>query len=108
MKERLYTPGPWEAKTHRDNGRKFHHPVIRAANGKNVASIVGVGKNGFLLARSGKEGFANARLMAAAPEMLDLCRTIDRIIECSAEAGSLPLPFVLIVPILKSVIEKAL
>jgi hypothetical protein len=52
-------------------------------------------------------GEANARLIAAAPELLEACKVAVSIIDYLAEVGECPMPFALATPSLKTAIAKA-
>lgn len=80
MSEAKHTPGPWL----RDRESGFDCDV-RAANGRKIASVnvqnQPKSKEGWALRK--KENEANARLIAAAPELLE---ALQEIADCGAEA----------------------
>jgi hypothetical protein len=62
-----HTPGPWHvSKTEHTYGDE----IVRAESGHRIACIMGSNTEGFV-----RDGAANARLIAAAPEMVDLIRS---------------------------------
>lgn len=68
MSTAKHTPGPW----HHDT-RGYPHPDVKAANGRNIACTWGVNNQPKTpgAAKAQKEiARANARLIAAAPELL--------------------------------------
>lgn len=75
MSETKHTPGPWEVFT----GAGIPHPGIEGSG----ISIVVFGAKGErdmgVLGRTPKQAIANARLIAAAPELLDALTAIIEI-----------------------------
>ncbi len=60
-----HTPGPWKATTCSDNGFS-----VKGPDGKSVAAYASSGR------RDRGEQWANARLIAAAPELLELTKAL--------------------------------
>lgn len=74
-----HTPGPW----HHDK-RGYPHPDVKAANGRNVACTWGVNNQPKTkeAAEAQKQiARANARLIAAAPELLDALKDAKELLE---------------------------
>lgn len=63
--EAAFTPGPWDIEKHEGQGKCF----INGAAGLSVAYVYG---------DSNKELEANARLIAAAPEMYEIIKNLAR------------------------------
>jgi len=75
-----YTPGPWSAKKHTDT-----KGLTVSAGGNSIASV-----------RLRDEAEANARLIAAAPELLEALRLLRESCTEAYKAGRIgALPFVL-------------
>lgn len=64
-----HTPGPWSAWNFNDDPR--HVAVGPEAGGLAVADIVACNAHGCYTAETEAKGIANARLIAASPELLD-------------------------------------
>lgn len=74
MSDAKHTPGPWQA----DLGEAFH---IREQDGGRVAQLVFTnGRHGMKGRRNGNEVAANARLIAAAPDLLEALEEIRDIL----------------------------
>lgn len=70
-----HTPGPWVHDT-----RGYPHPDVKAANGRNVACTWGVNhssKTKEAVEAQNQVTRANARLIAAAPDMLAALETCE-------------------------------
>ena len=67
-----YTPGPWAIET---SLKWCHCPIIRGANYADVA-IAYSGNGGHTFEEIGAAMMANARLIAAAPELLEACEAV--------------------------------
>lgn len=75
MKEK-HTPGPWLHCT-----RGYPHADVKAANGRNIAATWGVNnqpKTPEAVKKQTEIARANARLIACAPELLDLAREVSK------------------------------
>lgn len=76
-----HTEGPWEAIARGTNSETWeaHKPTfqqyeIRAEDGHTIADLRWNGRN------QGPVGQANAHLIAAAPDLLEACKTLDEIL----------------------------
>ena len=78
-----YTPGPWSIWNFSDDPR--HVAVGPDAGGLAVADVVACNAHGCYTAETESRGQANARLIAAAPELLQALRVIDSNAAESAE-----------------------
>lgn len=65
-----HTPGPWAL-----YGENVHGVVVGATAAKHPASYVSIACAGVFRHRG--EGLANARLIAAAPELLDIAKRVE-------------------------------
>src|SRR5688572_12981630 len=63
-----HTPGPWMVASHPVNGRL---PIVSQANGRSVGAVSWLGDMPEGFKGHEDECMANARLIAAAPELLD-------------------------------------
>ena len=74
--EAEHTPGPWKIKArHTDKGVRN---TVYAKKEKRNANILNGDKNGVLYLINVDEALANARLIAAAPELLEACiKTVE-------------------------------
>lgn len=73
MNNAKHTPGPWEV-TEVNSGSNLVYRKIRAAKCKNSSGSDSVGFAGAYEMPDQKEAEANARLIAAAPELLAACK----------------------------------
>lgn len=65
----MHTPGPWRVDTDDDNeDHPGMHPVVRGWDGNKCVADVGNGED---WEKAKPEWLANARLIAAAPDLLD-------------------------------------
>lgn len=76
---KTHTPGPWEvAQKNLSIYRKLCQPVILAGQ-KEVARVPALSNAGGVLLPDSTENAANARLIAAAPDLLELLQRIARL-----------------------------
>lgn len=79
-----HTPGPWEVFTSEGASK----PGIETADGKLSIVVFGhEGEESGVAGRTPEEALANARLMAAAPDLLAACKTALPIMRNAVEAG---------------------
>ena len=69
MQKIIHTPGPWSVWNFNDDPR--HVAVGPEAGGLAVADIVACNAHGCYTAQTEAQGAANARLIAAAPDLLE-------------------------------------
>ena len=80
-KRETHTPGPWEASTHPANDPEYCH-VWSKSRGRDIALVVRV-KNESMVNVGSAE--ANARLIAAAPEMYEMCKLLLPVMQRDAK-----------------------
>lgn len=89
MSETTHTPGPWVALMEGGGKGGPNSFMIRTAKGRSYDPEPG-GSIGRASGRSDGAGRANARLMAAAPDLLEACeaqqRTIDALVKIAERA----------------------
>jgi hypothetical protein len=85
-----FTPGPW----HVGDVHGFNANIIRAENGEHISSVYGIPFNCEVsdpyLVQKRPEQFANAHLIAAAPELLEALKKLMLAKEEKAQHGDTP------------------
>src|SRR5690606_11039817 len=80
MAEQTHTPGPWKSEYH---GKESHAIIGGSANGRDWTIIAEIHDPVGYVPRS--ERSANARLIAAAPDLLAACKAVLNEIQTNTE-----------------------